>query len=68
MIIDDVTNEECREERTHIQLAYHSFVMELEYINAERGLLLQEATHALEEAAAEKLRQHLRTQTLQNGN
>lgn len=64
MIIDDVTNKECVDERTYIRLAYQSFITELEYINTERGLLLQEATHALESAAAEKLRKQIREQLL----
>ncbi len=68
MIINDVTNKECVDERMRIQLAYQSFVLELECINRERGLLLQEATRALEEAAAEKLRTHVRTQLLYERN
>lgn len=67
MIIDDVTHEKCIDERAYIQIAYQTFVLELEYINNERGLLLQEATRALEEAAAEKLRRQIRTQ-LNHGN
>lgn len=62
MSIHVVTEEECANEQTNIQFAYQAFMAELEFINQERGLLLQEATHALEEAAADKLRQQIRDQ------
>ncbi|GEM_PF-6417381 len=62
MSIHNVTREECITEGVNIQLAYQFFMSELEYINTERGLLLQEATRMLEEAAAEKLRRRIHEQ------
>lgn len=68
MTVSDITRKECIEERAHIESMYQSFVSELEYISQERGLLLQEATRSLEEAAAEKLRGQIRAELLQHGN
>lgn len=68
MTVNDITRQECEDERTRIELAYQSFVSELEYINEERESLLQNATHSLEEAAAEKLRRQIRERFLQYGN
>lgn len=67
-VLDITRNKECLDERARVRLAYESFVSELEYINEERGLLLQEATRALEESAAEKLRTQIRHEFLQYGN
>lgn len=67
-VLDVTRNKECMDERARVDLAYQSFVSELEYINEERGLLLQEATRTLEEAAAEKLRKQIHEQFLQYGN
>ena len=68
MTVNDIARKECIREQSHIELIYQSFVLELEYINQERGLLLQEATRSLEEAAAEKLRGQIRAELLQHGN
>ncbi|OGZ19046.1 MAG: hypothetical protein A2494_02765 [Candidatus Lloydbacteria bacterium RIFOXYC12_FULL_46_25] len=67
-VLDVTRNKECIDERARILSAYQSFVSELEYINEERGLLLQEATRTLEEAAAEKLRKQIRAELLHHGN
>lgn len=64
-VLDVTRNKECIDERASVERAYQSFVSELERITEERGLLLQEATRTLEEAAAEKLRKQIHEQLSQ---
>jgi hypothetical protein len=59
MDIQDTLQNRCEQERSNIRAAFDIFILELEQINSERGLLLQEATHAFEERAANKFRSNI---------